>query len=170
VTSSTSASALAASHVACPACGVELRLTESVPSALAGAFVYVRCPSAACAKDLVASIASDAAAMRLLTPEAAHLEEQTRAGTRQRLEVRRFAFPMAVVIGGGACAGGCAACAEGPGVFVYTVAGSLLFFLLLLGIARLGLRIDARLGAKRWILGLPRAELGIAAPPQGYRG
>jgi hypothetical protein len=107
--------------------------------------------------------------MRLLTPEAAYLEERSRAGKRGRIEVRRFVFPMAVVLGGGACAGACGACAEGPGVFAYTVAGFILFFATLVTIARVGLRIDARLGAKKWVASLPRAELGMAAPPQGYR-
>ncbi len=157
----------------CPACRSEVQLAEKVPGALAGAFVYVSCPSSACGRDLVASFPADAAKEpRLLAPATAFEELRAHARRASKRELRKIVVIVAAVVGGAALTVSCLACGEhdsNPS----TIMSSLLVVALatagILLVVRLGFVVDARLGARRWMAGLPRAHLAFVRVPSTYR-
>ncbi|HEY8075120.1 MAG TPA: hypothetical protein VIF62_13445 [Labilithrix sp.] len=157
----------------CPACDADVQLAERVPPSLAGAFAYVACPSAACARDLVASFPEDVEREpRLLTPASAFAELREAARRQSKREVRKVVVIVASVVGGATLM---VMCMEtlGPSTNPPPSLGGLLAVafatLSVLLLVRVGFVVDARLGARRWIAGLPRAQLAFVRLPTSYR-
>jgi hypothetical protein len=161
------------SGMTCPACRSEVQLAEKVPAALAGAYAYVTCPSAGCARDLVAFFPEDAEKEpRLLAPHVAHEKLRAEANRRSKRELRRIVVIVAAVVGSAAITVGCLACAEhdaNPSSIWSSMLVVALITALVLLLVRVGFMVDARLGARRWMTSLPRAHLAFVRMPSTYR-
>ncbi len=157
----------------CPFCACELRLGEPVPAALKGAFVYVRCAEAACAREMVAAMptkpANSSEEPRLMPSRAAFRERRRLIGGKRNADrivtilmafgsvFGGIGFAWAVALDGGPD--------MSPGV-PFLCAGTGVVGALVLGG---GFYLDTMLGAERWLQDLPRVQLSLVGPPKAYR-
>jgi hypothetical protein len=86
--------------------------------------------------------------------------------------LRKIVVIVAAVVGGAALTVSCIACAEResePGAILSSLLVVTLVTVAILMLVRLGFAIDARLGARRWMATLPRAQLAFVRMPSTYR-
>jgi hypothetical protein len=156
----------------CPACRAEVALAERVPNGLAGTFAYVSCPHAACSRDLVAQFSKDVdAEPRLLRPIDAFEQLRSQAERQSRRELRKIVVIVAMVVGTAALGVSCIACADDratPAIMSSLLVVAIVTIGVLL-LVRVGFVLDAKLGARRWMRRLPRAQLAFVRLPSSYR-
>ena len=152
----------------CPHCGTLLRLGESVPAALVGAFAYVQCPQRRCGKEMVAELRASGGTLmtfRQARREAPRMVRVTAPWEWQvAAGVSALLLPLGLVLawwelrapelGGGSVPALVVFAATGPGLAV-----------LLLG----GFYVDELIARDRWVARLPRAKLVLVAEPEAYR-
>lgn len=153
----------------CPHCKHELRLAEAVPTALEGAFAYVKCPRERCAQPLVAHIVT--AAPALMTVRDGH--RLAAAHVRATSVADRIVVAIA-------CVG-----AFGFGLFLAlweflipseASRGSAIAYAIFLGLGPFttvamvgGLLLDEMLGREKWRASLPHVTLVFGTTPDAYR-